>query len=139
MILLYRLLETGPRLAQKYISKPCTLRNKKIDLRFIVLLRSLEPLEIFLYKTFWIRTANNPFHLDARSLDVYETHFTVMNYGHKLEQIHFEEFIKLFNQENKEKNVTWENVYDKIKQMVRELFMAVKQVCPQMANPKVRY
>ena len=36
-----RLLETGPKLAQKYIHKPVTLRKKKIDLRFIVLLRSV--------------------------------------------------------------------------------------------------
>lgn len=36
-----RLLETGPKLAQKYIHKPITLRKKKIDLRFIVLLRSV--------------------------------------------------------------------------------------------------
>ena len=36
-----RLLETGPKLAQKYIHKPVTLRRKKIDLRFIVLLRSV--------------------------------------------------------------------------------------------------
>jgi len=36
-----RLLETGPKLAQKYIHNPVTLRSKKIDLRFIVLLRSV--------------------------------------------------------------------------------------------------
>ena len=36
-----RLLETGPKLAQKYIHRPITLRGKKIDLRFIVLLRSV--------------------------------------------------------------------------------------------------
>lgn len=36
-----RLLETGPKLAQKYIHRPVTLRERKIDLRFIVLLRSV--------------------------------------------------------------------------------------------------
>jgi tubulin--tyrosine ligase-like protein 12 len=36
-----RLLETGPRLAQKYIHKPLTLRGNKIDLRYIVLVRGV--------------------------------------------------------------------------------------------------
>jgi tubulin--tyrosine ligase-like protein 12 len=131
------LLETGPRLAQKYIHKPCTLRKKKIDLRFVVMLRSLDPLEVFLYKVFWIRTANNTFTLDPRSMMVYETHFTVMNYGHKLEQIHYDEFTKLFDAENKDAHVTWDTVHERIKEMVKELFIAVKADCPQMALEKV--
>ncbi len=36
-----RLLETGPRLAQKYIHKPLTLIGNKIDLRYIVLVRGV--------------------------------------------------------------------------------------------------
>jgi len=36
-----RLLESGPKLAQKYIHRPLTLRGKKIDLRFIVVLASV--------------------------------------------------------------------------------------------------
>ncbi len=89
-----RTLETGPKLAQKYIHRPLTLRKNKIDLRYVVLLRSvfyylfikyqIEPLEVFLYKIFWIRTSNNHFTLDERTIDTYETHFTVMNYGRKL-------------------------------------------------------
>ena len=42
-----RLLETGPKLAQKYIHRPVTLRGKKIDLRFIVLLRSVYKNSLF--------------------------------------------------------------------------------------------
>jgi tubulin--tyrosine ligase-like protein 12 len=133
-----RVLETGPKLAQKYIHRPLTLRGKKIDLRFVIVLRSLEPLEVFIYKVFWIRTSNNTFSLDPRSLDTYETHFTVMNYGRKLEQIHFDEFIKDFNEENKEKNVKWDDVYQNIKIMVKELFLAVKRTHPQMHWPNAR-
>jgi len=36
-----RLLETGPKLAQKYIEHPLTLRKRKFDLRFIVCLESI--------------------------------------------------------------------------------------------------
>lgn len=36
-----RLMESGPKLAQKYIHHPLTIYNKKIDLRFVVLLKSV--------------------------------------------------------------------------------------------------
>lgn len=76
--------ETLPRLAQKYITNPVTLYGKKIDLRYVVAVRSLEPFEVFIYKVFWIRTSNNDFSNDYRSREIYETHFTVMNYGKQL-------------------------------------------------------
>ena len=87
---------------------------------------------MFLYKVFWIRTANNDFVLDQRSLEVYETHFTVMNYGHNLTQIHYHEFIPEFNNEYKNRNVVWDDVYNKIKQMVKELFIGVEMRYPEM-------
>jgi len=46
---------------------------------------------------FWFRTSNNDYTTDYRTREIYETHFTVMNYGHDLKQIHFDEFIKIFN------------------------------------------
>ena len=55
-----------------------------------------------------------------------------MNYGRTLEQIHYEEFINVFNEENKSSNVTWNNVYIKIKKMVKELFISVKRTHPEM-------
>lgn len=39
------------------------------------MVRSLEPLEIYAYRMFWIRAANKPFSLDH--FDDYEKHFTV--------------------------------------------------------------
>lgn len=36
-----RLLESGPKLAQKYIQRPLTINKKKIDLRFVVALQSV--------------------------------------------------------------------------------------------------
>ena len=39
--LIIRNLETGPKLAQKYIENPMTFRKKKIDFRFDVLVRSV--------------------------------------------------------------------------------------------------
>ena len=52
-------METGPKLAQKYITNPVKRLNRKIDLRFIVTAKSLNPLNVYIYKHFWIRTSNN--------------------------------------------------------------------------------
>jgi tubulin--tyrosine ligase-like protein 12 len=67
--------ESGVKLAQKYIHRPTLYNKRKFDLRYILLLRSTQPLEIYLYKMFWIRLANKEFSLD--SFDDYEKHFTV--------------------------------------------------------------
>lgn len=100
-----RLMETGPKICQKYIEQPALFRGKKFDLRYIVLVRSINPLELFITDIFWVcivqqqmkpisvfcfhflkiflilfqvRLANNTYTLDKKSLFEYETHFTVM-------------------------------------------------------------
>ncbi|KAM3301257.1 hypothetical protein P3S67_015758 [Capsicum chacoense] len=54
-----RLMETGPKISQKYIEHPALFEGRKFDLRYIVLVRSMNPLEIFLAEVFWVRLANN--------------------------------------------------------------------------------
>lgn len=49
-----RLMETGPKIGQKYIEHPALFRGKKFDIRYIVLVRSMDPLEIFLSDVFWV-------------------------------------------------------------------------------------
>lgn len=49
-----RLMETGPKICQKYIEQPALFQGKKFDLRYIVLVRSMHPLEIFLSDCFWV-------------------------------------------------------------------------------------
>jgi tubulin--tyrosine ligase-like protein 12 len=78
---LVKSLETGPKIAQKYITRPVLLKGRKIDLRYILLVKSIHPLTLYLYKHFWIRSSNNPYTTDRRALSTYETQFTVMNYG----------------------------------------------------------
>lgn len=96
--LIVRAMETGPKIAQKYISKPVLRRSKKVDLRYILLVKSISPLTLFLYKNFWIRSANNDYTLDRRQLSTYETQFTVMNYGNvsNFQQIKYKDFIEEF-------------------------------------------
>lgn len=49
-----RLMETGPKICQKYIEHPVLFQGKKFDIRYIVLVRSINPLEIFLADVFWV-------------------------------------------------------------------------------------
>lgn len=49
-----RLMETGPKICQKYIEHPALFNGKKFDLRYIVLVRSMKPLDLFLSDIFWV-------------------------------------------------------------------------------------
>ena len=57
-----------------------TFKGRKFDLRFVALLKSVLPLELYVYNEFYTRHSNNPFEMTEASLSNYETHFTVMNY-----------------------------------------------------------
>jgi tubulin--tyrosine ligase-like protein 12 len=68
---LIKSLETGPKIAQKYITNPVLRQGRKIDLRYVLLIKSIQPLTLFLYKHFWIRSSNNPYTVDRRTLATY--------------------------------------------------------------------
>jgi len=120
-----RSIETGPKIASEYLSRPALYKGRKFDLRYIVMVRSLQPLEIYIYRMFWVRAANKPFSLDH--FDDYEKHFTVMNYStFQLEQILYTDFIKTFEAEHP--SVQWEHdVQPKINQMFYDVFIAATQ------------
>ncbi|KAL8559513.1 hypothetical protein ACOMHN_037177 [Nucella lapillus] len=129
---LLRLPETGPKVACKYVSDPVLfdrgdLGKVKFDVRYIVLLRSVQPLKLYVYKVFWLRFANIPFSMDH--FEEYEKHFTVMNYiPTELKQVHYDEFIPMFEQQYPESS--WSSVEDSIFEMLRELFEAAVSVPP---------
>ncbi|CAN8323629.1 unnamed protein product [Cochlearia groenlandica] len=130
-----RMMETGPKICQKYIDHPALFNGKKFDLRYVVLLRSIDPLEIFLTDTFWVRLSNNPYSLEKHSFFEYETHFTVMNYGRKLNHKPTAEFVREFEQEH---NVKWMDIHEKVKKLIRQVFEAAALVHPEMQSPKSR-
>ena len=55
----------------------------------------------------------------------------------KLTKIYYKDFIEKFDEDHKSKNITWEMTYEKIKQILRETFIAAKLQFPQMHNEKV--
>ncbi|KAK4713757.1 hypothetical protein R3W88_019664 [Solanum pinnatisectum] len=130
-----RLMETGPKICQKYIEHPALFKGRKFDLRYIVLVRSMNPLEIFLAEVFWVRLANNTYTLEKHSFDEYETHFTVMNYRGKLNHMNTPDFVKEFE---KEHEVNWLDIHSRIRNMIKSAFEAAAAVHPEMHHSKSR-
>uniref|UniRef100_A0A0E0K9L5 Tubulin--tyrosine ligase-like protein 12 SET-like domain-containing protein n=1 Tax=Oryza punctata TaxID=4537 RepID=A0A0E0K9L5_ORYPU len=126
-----RLMETGPKICQKYIESPALFQGRKFDLRYIVFVRSICPLEIFLSDVFWVRLANNQYTLEKTSFFEYETHFTVMNYIGRMNHMNTPEFVKEFE---KEHQVKWLEIHGRIRDMIR-VFESAAAVHPEMQNP----
>ncbi|XP_072309465.1 tubulin--tyrosine ligase-like protein 12 [Eucyclogobius newberryi] len=124
---LIRQRESTPKVVCKYIEEPVLFHREevglvKFDIRYMLMLRSVKPLKLYVYNVFWLRFANREFSLDH--FDDYEKHFTVMNYspGVQLKQIHYDEFIPLFEKQNPQH--LWKDIELKLFQSFRELFSA---------------
>ena len=60
----FRHLESSPRLAAKYLTHPATLAGRKFDLRYYVIVTSLQPLIVHRHQMFSIRLANHVYSCD---------------------------------------------------------------------------
>ncbi|XP_070709918.1 tubulin--tyrosine ligase-like protein 12 [Pempheris klunzingeri] len=119
--------ESSPKVACKYLEDPVLFRREgvgmvKFDIRYMLMLRSVQPLRLYAYNVFWLRFANRPFSLDH--FDDYQKHFTVMNYaeGVDLKQVHYDEFIPMF--EEQYPLYPWKEVEAELFKAFRELFQA---------------
>ncbi|OIV97356.1 hypothetical protein TanjilG_07108 [Lupinus angustifolius] len=130
-----RLMETGPKICQKYIEQPALFQGKKFDLRYVVLVRSMHPLEIFLSDCFWVRIANNQYSLDRSSFFEYETHFTVMNYRGSINLKNIKDFVREFEEEHQ---VKWLDIHSRVRNLIRSVFEAAAVAHPEMHNPTSR-
>lgn len=121
-----RLSQTGPKIAQKYINNPVLFYRPdangkvKFDVRYVILLSKVKPLEAYIYKKFFLRFSNVPFSMS--DFDVYEKHFTVMNYGENLvlKHIRCEDFVNLWKEQYE--NNSWDDIEDDICKMLKEVF-----------------
>lgn len=126
-----RLQPTGPKIAQKYLEKPVLFdrvdigAKVKFDVRYVFLLKSVEPLEAYIYTNFFLRFANKPFSLDQ--FDEYEKHFTVMNYGENLRLLHIPcaDFLKLWDEQYPKHN--WGSIENDIRKMLHEVLIGATQ------------
>lgn len=119
--------ESTPKVVCKYLEDPVLFHREdvglvKFDIRYMLMLRSLQPLRLYAYNVFWLRFANKPFSLDH--FDDSEKHFTVMNYadGVQLKQVHYDEFIPMF--EKQYPQFQWKEVETQLFKAFRELFEA---------------
>ncbi|XP_047430657.1 tubulin--tyrosine ligase-like protein 12 [Mugil cephalus] len=119
--------ESTPKVVCKYIEDPVLFNREevgmvKFDIRYMLMLRSVQPLRLYAYNVFWLRFANRPFSLDH--FDDYQKHFTVMNYadGVDLKQVHYDEFIPMF--EKQYPQYPWKEVETELFKAFKELFQA---------------
>ena len=124
---------TGPKIVQKYLHDPVLFQRPEIgpvkfDIRYILLLRSVKPLKVYAYNRFWLRFANQKFELN--DYDVYEKHFTVMNYSEDahLQQMFCQDFIQKF--EDQYPDHSWAKIEAKIFEMFKEVFEGASKLDP---------
>ncbi|XP_069580338.1 tubulin--tyrosine ligase-like protein 12 isoform X2 [Brachyistius frenatus] len=126
--------ESTPKVVCKYLEDPVLFSREevgmvKFDIRYMLMLRSVQPLRLYAYNVFWLRFANRPFSLDH--FDDYQKHFTVMNYTEdvELKQVHYEEFIPMF--EEQYPRYPWKEVEADLFKAFEELFrMASSRPAP---------
>ncbi|XP_063921513.1 tubulin--tyrosine ligase-like protein 12 [Zophobas morio] len=130
-----RLPATGPKIAQKYINNPVLFFRPecngavKFDIRYVLLLKNVNPLQAYVYKEFFLRFANKPFVM--KDFHDFEKHFTVMNYDENITMKHM--LCAEFKREWKEQfpRHDWENVEKSIKDMLKNVLKcAVKEKPP---------
>ena len=120
-----RLVETGPKVAQKYIERPITFKGRKIDLRYVVLMKSLLPLQLYVANEFYIRFSNNQFTMSESTFQEYDTHFTVMNYGDKdMTNMRCEQFMEAFNEEYEPRGIRFQDLNQKAFKAIADVFKA---------------
>lgn len=129
-----RLPSTGPKIAQRYITKPVLYDRPEIglvkfDIRYVVLLKSVIPLKAYVYKNFFLRFANKEFALN--NFDDYEQHFTVMNYNDDALLCHLKCADFIVEWEKQYPNYPWKtSIESKIMNMFKEVFEAAVEAQP---------
>ncbi|XP_055549385.1 tubulin--tyrosine ligase-like protein 12 [Wyeomyia smithii] len=128
-----RLQQTGPKIVQKYIDNPVLfLRPEvegrvKFDIRYVLLLKSVDELSAYIYNQFFLRFANKPFELN--DFDDYEKHFTVMNYSqYQLRHMKCEEFLEQWKLQYPEHE--WSTVEEDICHMLKKMLQGATRLPP---------
>jgi len=129
-----RHMELGERVVCKYIHQPALFNGRKFDMRYTVLVRSFEPLDLFVAAEKYVRVANQEFSLDH--FEEFEKHFTCMTYVNPASNYmwKFSDFISEFQ---KHSGVVWEDVDRRVHEMLKRAFSAAA-VQYRMTDPQAR-
>ncbi len=73
-------LEGQHMLVQEYVANPALIEGLKYDLRLYVLLRSVDPLRIYIYKDGLVRLATKPYRPPAKD-NLHDLHMHLTNYA----------------------------------------------------------
>ncbi|CAH1966083.1 unnamed protein product [Acanthoscelides obtectus] len=136
---------TGPKIAQKYISNPVLFYRPecngkvKFDIRYILLLKSIKPIDAYVYKKFFLRFANKPF--EMRDFEEYEKHYTVMNYTENatLKHLKCEDFLLEWSKQYPDHE--WKDIESKITEMLKDILVSASSAEPPCGfgeNPQSR-
>ncbi|XP_058464830.1 tubulin--tyrosine ligase-like protein 12 [Malaya genurostris] len=128
-----RLQQTGPKIVQKYIENPVLFERSEIDgrvkfdVRYVLLLKSVDELSAYIYNKFFLRFANKPFEL--RDFDDYEKHFTVMNYSQfQLRHMKCEEFLQQWKIQYPKHE--WSTIEEQICEMLKQMLQGACKLGP---------
>lgn len=115
---------SGPKIAQKYIHQPVLftrdLGKVKFDIRYVILLNSVQPLQAYVYKNFFLRFSNVTF--EMKDFDNYEKHFTVMNYDVEESLYHLPcaQFLEKWQEQYPD--FPWRDIESDIVKMLKQCF-----------------
>ena len=132
-----RHIETSPRLIQKYVTNPFLLDNKKIDLRYWVVVRSFSPLELYLHKYTYARIATNDYDDFETSLNDWSKQFGLKD----RESLVYnksplkETLVEAFDAYEEDGYNKFE---EKVKQIVKDVFRAAVLYKPEIHNKNSR-
>ncbi|CAH1799086.1 unnamed protein product [Owenia fusiformis] len=135
-----RLPETGPKIVSKYIEEPVLFYRDdlsiqvKFDIRFHVLLASVNPLKIYVYEYFLVRFSQKPFSLDH--FDEHEKHFTVHRYEQNvinLNKLKDVDFIPLFNSQYS--SHSWDKTRESMHAVIKDVFECSVSKPPPQGMP----
>ncbi|XP_058812359.1 tubulin--tyrosine ligase-like protein 12 [Topomyia yanbarensis] len=128
-----RLQQTGPKIVQKYIENPVLFERPevdgrvKFDVRYVLLLKSVDELFAYIHNKFFLRFANKPFELN--DFDDYEKHFTVMNYSQfQLRHMKCEEFLEQWKIQYPKH--CWQTIEGQICEMLKQMLQGAIKLGP---------
>ena len=119
----------------KYITDLHLIKNRKYDLRLYVLISGLKPLRIYLNKEGLVRIASKEYSLSIHSVNNKYIHLTntevnMNNTHYKRPNNPYDENANIWNINTYQKylktiNVNWENMYEKIKDIIIKTIISV--------------